>query len=523
MPQVAETVLGEAEPEEVLPEVLGRMEDPVPSEFLEACEVSPGVEDHSPPTCSMSLRQDADRDKAGELVQLHIAFVHQMKATRPEILRGVRVWQLLRYLPWAWLRGQLEDLHVLSQETAKLDEFWSHSWRGAGWAKFTNILYLHSCMPASIAGTLSAGLAFGFVSAGFLGALGTYCMLFGFVAFCITLLLWRPHKLVFLDIACIHQTDEERRGEAIMSMGAFLKQSNSMLVLWDPTWVTRLWCVFEIAAFLHSHGRDGEAGLQLVPPLLGPAFLGGQMLIWAATMIYTYIESFFSEGSLLEGEHHLMLVGVVALLLISLVTHALRGYARSVHTLQEQLRVFKAEQTRSACCENGHEDESLCDRVIILESIAAWYNSLDSFELQVQTEVRMAIFDQLAYKAISYQRILVLSTPYLWLRIEQATVHASDPVRQVVNLAQALTYFLAITPLIHKLVFRLCFRLRARCCNFCLDFFVSMAIVIAAFSFYAACYAIQVYVFRQNDRELLRSLISMLSWWAVAAILWRST
>ena len=283
------------------------------------------------------------------------------------------------------------------------------------------------------------------------------------------------------------------------------------------------WCVFEIAAFLHSREPDGEAALQLVPPLLGPAFLFSEMLIWAATMIYTYIESFLasSEGQYLEGEHHLMLVGIVVLVFMGLVTHALRGYARSVNTLQEQLRVFKAEQTRSACCENGHEDESICDRAIILESIIAWYSSLDSFELQVQTEVRMAIIDQLAYRAISYQRILLLSTPYLWLRFEQATVHASDPIRQVVNLAQTLTYFLAIFPLMDKLCFRLCFRLRARCCKLYLDFFVSVAIVIAAFSFYVACYAIQIYVFRQNDRELIWSLISMLSWWTVAAILWR--
>ncbi|CAE7247022.1 unnamed protein product [Symbiodinium sp. CCMP2456] len=526
MPQIAETVLGKPEPDQVLPAVLVGVENQIPSEFLEVGEVSPDVEDrglYSPTTCSMGSRQDEDHDKAGQLMQLYIAFVHEMRATRPEILRGVRVWQLMRYLPWAWLRGQLENLHVLSQETANLDQFWSHSWRGAGWAKFTNILYLHSCMPASIAGTLSAVLAFCLVAAGLLGALQTYCMLFGCVAFCITLLLWRPQKLVFLDIACIHQTDEEQKGEAIMSMGAFLKQSKSMLVLWDPTWVTRLWCVFEIAAFLHSHRPDGEAGLQLVPPLLGPAFLGSEMLIWAASMIYTYIETFVasSEGSLIEGVHHLMLVGIVALVMVGLVTHALRGYARSVNTLQEQLRVFKAEQTRSACCENGHEDDVLCDRTIILESIAAWYNSLDSFEEQVQTEVRMAIIDQLENRAISYQRILLLSTSYLWLRLEHATVHANDPIRQVVNWAQTLTYYLAIFPLMYKLGFRLCFRLRARCCKLYLDFFVSIAIVIAAFSFYVACYVIQVYVFRQNDRLLMWSLISMLSWWTVAAILWR--
>ncbi|CAE7459543.1 unnamed protein product [Symbiodinium sp. CCMP2592] len=501
LPQSSETVLGKRE------------------------EILVGIEDHSPSEGSAASKTDKDPDKAAQLVRLYIAIVNRMTATRPEILRGVRVWRLLRYLPWAWLRGRLDDLHSLSQQTAILDQFWSHSWQGARWAKFANILYLHSCLPASIAGTLSAGVAFGLVSTGFLGARRTWCMLFGFVAFCITLLLWPPGKLVFLDIACIHQTDEDRKGEAMMSMGAFLKQSKSMLVLWDPTWVTRLWCVFEIAAFLHSHRPGGEEGLQLVPPLLGPVLLGGEMLFWAGAMIYTYIEPVLasSEGSLLEAEHHLMLAGIIVLLCLSLVTHAGRGYARSVDTLQEQLRGFKVEQTRSACCENDHEDLRICDRAIILESITAWYNSLESFDLQVQTEVRMAIIDQLANRAMSYQRILVLSSPYLWRRLELAAAHAGDPTRQVVDLAQTFTYFLAVYPLIFKLGFRLCFRLRARCCKPCLDLFVSVAIVTAAFSFYVACYAIQVYVFRRNDRELVFSLISMLSWWAVAAIFWRIT
>ena len=95
-------------------------------------------------------------------------------------------------------------------------------------------------MPASIAGALSGSIACGLVSAGFLGARQGWCVLFGFVTFCTCLLLRRPQKLVFLDIACIHQTDESRKEEAIISMGAFLNQSASRLVLWDPTWVTRL-------------------------------------------------------------------------------------------------------------------------------------------------------------------------------------------------------------------------------------------------------------------------------------------
>ncbi|CAE7810978.1 unnamed protein product [Symbiodinium sp. CCMP2592] len=447
-----------------------------------------------------------------------------MQATRPEILRGVRVWRLLRYLPSLWLRGKRNDLHGLSQQATQFDQFWSHSWQGSGWTKYTNILYLHNCMPASIAGTLSANIACGLVSAGFLDVQQRWCLLSGFVAFCTTLLLWHPRKFVFLDIVCIHQTDNGRRGQALLSMGAFLKQSKSMLVLWDPTWVSRLWCIFEIAAFLHSRSPGCKADLRIVPPLLGPSLLGGEVLACAVCMIFLYVESSMasSEGSILVGELYLMVIGLHVVLFLSFVIHALRGYARSVETLQEQLRDFKVEHARSACCDRGHEDKSvLCDREVLLQCIEAWYKSLDRFELQVQSEVRLAIINELAHNTLSYQHVLLLSTPYVWLRLEYAASHAGDPIRQVVDLAQTFTYLLAIFPVVDKLGFRLCYRLRARCCKPYLDFLLSMVIVIGAFMLYVVCYAIQLYVFRQNDRGLLLSVISMLSWWTVAAILWR--
>ena len=45
---------------------------------------------------------------------------------------------------------------------------------------------------------------------------------------------------MFLDFLCISQEDEHLKGEAMVSMGAILKSSASMLVLWDPSWVQRL-------------------------------------------------------------------------------------------------------------------------------------------------------------------------------------------------------------------------------------------------------------------------------------------
>lgn len=108
-------------------------------------------------------------------------------------------------------------------------------------------------------------------------------------------------------------------------------------------------------------------------------------------------------------------------------------------------------------------------------------------------------------------------------RFEYAATHANDPIRQIVEVARTLTYWLAVFPFMNKLLFRLCYRFRAQCCMPCWDVLLSMLIVIATFLFYFICYTIQVYVFRQNEHELVPSVISAVSWLTFTAIMWRIT
>ena len=63
--------------------------------------------------------------------------------------------------------------------------------------------------------------------------------------FCLTLFFWRCRFSIFLDVICIDQKDETRKAKGIISMGAILKSSDSILVLWDSSYSSRLWCVWE--------------------------------------------------------------------------------------------------------------------------------------------------------------------------------------------------------------------------------------------------------------------------------------
>ena len=52
----------------------------------------------------------------------------------------------------------------------------------------------------------------------------------------------------FLDVACIHQTDHELMERGVYGLGAFLKRSKELRILWSPPYLTRL-LAFNLIAF----------------------------------------------------------------------------------------------------------------------------------------------------------------------------------------------------------------------------------------------------------------------------------
>ena len=84
-----------------------------------------------------------------------------------------------------------------------------------------------------------------------------WCLTSGLAFAFLTLVFWQSSSPVFLDRACIHQGDPRLKTEGILNIAAFLKASKSLVVAFDETYLSRTWCVFEIAAFLKSH--EGES------------------------------------------------------------------------------------------------------------------------------------------------------------------------------------------------------------------------------------------------------------------------
>ena len=182
-----------------------------------------------------------------------------MELTDRTLMRSARthasIWTLAASL------GKFGGQTDLSQSfvVAEIDQFWSHSWHGSQFNKLLLVLAMKNGLAAVVAGTLAGLVAMIFFIFGYLPAAprpvllgddhGTSLSLWSTAAASaaalLTLAFWRRSENVFLDCLCVDQKHPSRKAAAIANIGAFLRHSRKILVMWDHTFCGRLWCMFE--------------------------------------------------------------------------------------------------------------------------------------------------------------------------------------------------------------------------------------------------------------------------------------
>eukprot|EP00440_Ansanella_granifera_P023166 gb/GFBE01025156.1/.p1 GENE.gb/GFBE01025156.1/~~gb/GFBE01025156.1/.p1 ORF type:complete len:615 (+),score=87.78 gb/GFBE01025156.1/:1-1845(+) len=171
---------------------------------------------------------------------------------------------------------------ALSFNVRRYTTFVSHSWQTGRALKYLAFLYQHSLIPAMVA-SMAVALATALLQVFWILPPVTWypwdefstgkaplfigCQVLGPVAFVLTLVLWVKccsffsclkfvsDSRLFIDKLCIDQQNDAKKQKGIDGIGARLRNSDQMLVLWDPTYFTRLWCCFEFALFLHRFQR----------------------------------------------------------------------------------------------------------------------------------------------------------------------------------------------------------------------------------------------------------------------------
>ena len=166
----------------------------------------------------------------------------------------------------------------------QVDVFVSHRWGSARWAKVL-ALCLYSNLTAAVVCSLTtwvlaiAGMiayAHGAANLGGNFLLLPILVFFPIVVFLAVFFLGqhamhclRPMS-IWMDRACIHQTDFDFKHRQIQALPVFVARSSCMLVLWDDEYFRRLWCQLELATFA-KHG--GAQKVHFLPHWLAPWLL----------------------------------------------------------------------------------------------------------------------------------------------------------------------------------------------------------------------------------------------------------
>jgi len=352
----------------------------------------------------------------------------------------------------------------MSFQVDSIDEFWSHSWHSIVFLKVWLLLMLKNGRAACVGGTLIAALVAYLSYAdvlpgwykeprlqgpGYSGEFrfSPWANLSGCASALLLLLFWQSPSKVFLDRTCIHQGHGRLKAEGIINLGALLKKSRMLVVVWDPSYLSRLWCVFELAAFLHGHREDPSSLLKkrlvIKPSVLVPlTFLVGANA--ALTLLF--------ENALPDTD-------VVAFMRIFLfvasqfpLIYIIQRLWRKVMDAEKQFRNFSLQKVKCYCCSVNHLDQAgkpiPCDKEILTDCIVEWYGSVEDFEVGVRTHVHDAFIEQVSRFPLGYQWTVGMTTCILWGQLDAiaARAHGGAYSYAASVVVATMAWFLWVTP-----------------------------------------------------------------------------
>ena len=348
---------------------------------------------------------------------------------KPELLRGTPLSAALSGFcqHWAGLscgpeRGALFNL---GRAVLSIDVFLSHDWATSRWMKLLALVLYFNSRAAAIASLLwsiALGVAKTQLGTILQGELWTFSC---YPVFLVVLFFWQRIRscfvspwMVFLDKLCIHQENDELKQMGILGLGAFVRRSNRLLMLWSKRTFGRLWCAYEVACFLNYRPMEQ---LEILPVTVAA------ILFLMSTLWHVIIFSFVLAREALAGDSHSDLIFLCAVytpcvsLVIPLVNYYGLGLMDDLDQLPQQLESFQIQACECFCCSNSHKhpdsgEEMICDRQLVYEMLANLYSvqkmqgdPLDSFNKRIQEELRPQILRQLRLNlGLKYMASLVL-------------------------------------------------------------------------------------------------------------------
>jgi hypothetical protein len=336
-----------------------------------------------------------------------------------------------------------ESTFELSRPETRIDMFVSHSWMGVGWLKIVAVAYHVNVRRAVLLFLLAFGLTLAPDLAGFefpipslndeakfaKGAsvlpgprLQWVCLL-PCVTFVLALLYGQELRFgvsLFLDKCCIHQTDERKKLAGIKQLGAFLNVSDSLVVLWQPEYLTRLWCVYELAAFVHIEGGScrhvvfcppRRAAFVVCTFLFHTVATSLVQLMFPLTLWHSWhverVAEFIPEA--VQPLYHSAWLFLAMLGLYGPVSPFLWSFCkRHMRDREKLLQQLSSFSFSDAQC----REES--DRAYVQEQVERWFGSITLFEKYVRETLVQHVETHLkAQGPLTYSMLLVGTLPHV--------------------------------------------------------------------------------------------------------------
>eukprot|EP00438_Fugacium_kawagutii_P017701 Skav216316 [mRNA] locus=scaffold3892:17797:19623:- [translate_table: standard] len=292
-----------------------------------------------------------------------------------------------------------------------------------------------------------------------------------------------------------------------------------MLILWDPTWAQRLWCLFEFAAFLKCKASPEERLRRVVirPTIIGGVSIGcfGLFLMLALALTTA------------PNDEAILYIPALAMVMCGLLVgypaaSLMREYFRSLDVLEEQLLSVSFAKTRSSCCDLDHISPSgarlLCDRRIVQDCVTIWFGSEAAFEESVRREVLTILKEDLKGKVFTREWARGVTIPVFWADLGFAAHFARLKMwdRAASFVIDGLVLTIVVVPPMAETMLQICRLYRhqgkSACsevrCNVLVIFLCASLIVCALALYLLGTYAIYIPVYPNGEGSYLLSSAS---------------
>lgn len=206
---------------------------------------------------------------------------------------------------------------------------------------------------------------------------------------------------MFLDKTCIHQTDKELQKEGICKLGAFLRSSRQMIVMYTDIYLTKLWTVYEVACFLSLQSN----GHLIVVPTFQPVLVfGGTLVCYVSTVVTAALGNYGPAFALASA------IGIAICTFVLLLI--LRRWSREKEAIRQRVLLFEVSE-----CTCFDED----DRPVVYNSIALFMrlvgeahkdgtqqDALQAFNRVVRKRVGRSVASSIGAVGLEYKHVVTV-------------------------------------------------------------------------------------------------------------------